>query len=131
MFNFNVTSIPNDTNITYSADTILSTYIIRGPGLTADRTDSLTNSINIVLLIPYPFQPTNVSENNPTGITFKIYNKDPTYNIILNMSSPGYTSDYLITGNPIIGPGKTAFVGLSFIRVNYVNTSYIYLIGIS
>jgi len=129
MSRFDPTIIITDSNIVYSVDTILNKYIIRGPGLTANRTDSLVPAGNLTSIVPYPFQPTNNSINENTGLTFYVRNQDPTYNVTVNLSSSGYTADFL-TSISTITPGKTGIFGISFSRTASVNTVWIYVIGI-
>lgn len=128
--NINPIIFTNNSNITYSVSTLLRKMIIRGPGLTASRTDSLTSASNLISIVPQVFQPTNNILSTPSGFTFMVKNKDPVYNIIINMASTGYTSDFLITGNVTILPGKTCIFGISFNRISNINTTTIYLIGI-
>lgn len=130
LYNVNPITFTNNTNLTYSVNTLLRKMIIRGPGLTADRTDSLTSASNLISIVPQAFQPTNNILSTPSGFTFMVKNKDPVYSIIINMSSIGYTSDFLITGNVTILPGKTGIFGISFNRISTINTTSLYLIGI-
>jgi hypothetical protein len=125
MSRFNPTTISTDANVTYSVDTILNYLIIRS-GLSANRTDSLVSAGNLTAIVPYPFQPNNNSINENSGITFCVKNNDPTYNIVINLSSTGYTADYL-SPSSTIAPGKT---GISFSRTSSVNTVWLYVIGI-
>lgn len=124
---FNGVNIINDNDVTYSVDNILSGYIIRGPGLTANRTDKLVNTSILQQSIPYPYQSI---QNNTTGLTFSVFNNDPTYSITLNTSVNGYTSDY-IGSSTVIDSGKTGMFGISFgIDSSGTNTVWVYTIGI-
>jgi len=112
----------NDSNVNYSISNILDRLIIRGPGLTSNKTDVMPSAGSFSAIVPYPFQPTDVDSS--AGLSFIIRNDDTTYNITLDISN-GYTSDYLGTSY-VIGPGISAEFGISF---EVSTTVVIYLIG--
>jgi hypothetical protein len=131
------TTILNDSNMIYSSQMLLNKIIIRGPGLTANRTDKFESSVILNQLAPifftYPANGLQGSFTYRCGFTIYILNEDSTYSIILDIANSSGWIDIDSTGIKTIGPGQTGIFGLSFFSKNVsssVDTAYVYTIGI-